>query len=590
MKFLGSQLAYLVSVREMRTNIRSLLQYVAFLAALVVVYAVLFHVIMISAEGQQHSWVTGFYWTLVVMSTLGFGDITFTSDIGRLFSIVVLLSGVVGLLVMMPFLFIRLFYAPWLEARVRLRAPRQVPAGTAGHILIARYDALAAALVERLGTEGLPYFIIEPDPVRAGHLITEDLSVLSGENDSRLTYERALAGAARMVLVNSEDTTNTNIILTIRECALQVPVVAIAEEEDSIDILQLSGATTVLPLKQQLGEYLANRVALGRAEAHVIGSYGPIQVADLPVRNTPLAGVAIRDTQLRERTGVSVVGLWTRGRLLPAYPHSVLADDAVVVLAGTATQFQALDALLPQAGALTAPVIVIGAGKVGQAAARAITRRGIRVHAVERDPHALAAMAHDVAATFSGDAADRDVLSRAGIAEAPTVLLTTNDDAMNIYLAVYCRRLNRDVRIVSRITHDRNVEAIHRAGADFVLSYTSLGVEAVMSLVRGHELLVLGEGVELFTIPVPASLARQALRDTGIGSLTGMSVVAVKRGDHVQTDLTGEDVLPHDAVLVVLGSLDQRRQFTEAFERTSRTGPGHGWRRFFGRPAPKPGP
>ena len=61
------------------------------------------------------------------MSTLGFGDIIFTSDVGRLFSIVVLLSGVVFLLVMLPFLFIRLFYAPWLEARVRTRAPREIP-------------------------------------------------------------------------------------------------------------------------------------------------------------------------------------------------------------------------------------------------------------------------------------------------------------------------------------------------------------------------------------------------------------------------------------------------------------------------------
>ena len=94
-------------------------------------YAVLFHLIKLHVEHEQHSWITGFYWTLVVMTTLGFGDITFTSDIGRLFSIVVLLSGVVFLLVMLPFLFIRLFYAPWLEARVRLRAPREVPAGNA---------------------------------------------------------------------------------------------------------------------------------------------------------------------------------------------------------------------------------------------------------------------------------------------------------------------------------------------------------------------------------------------------------------------------------------------------------------------------
>ena len=90
----------------------------------------LFHVIKVRVEGEQHSWITGFYWTLVVMTTLGFGDITFTSDIGRLFSIVVLLSGVVLLLVMLPFMFISLFYAPWLEARVRLRAPREVPEGT----------------------------------------------------------------------------------------------------------------------------------------------------------------------------------------------------------------------------------------------------------------------------------------------------------------------------------------------------------------------------------------------------------------------------------------------------------------------------
>src|SRR3712207_1617464 len=104
------------------------------------------------------------------MTTLGFGDITFTSDIGRLFSIVVLLSGVVFLLVMLPFLFIRLFYAPWLEARVRLRAPKEVPPGTQGHLIIAEYDAIAAGLIERCVAESIPYVVLERDPGRAGQL------------------------------------------------------------------------------------------------------------------------------------------------------------------------------------------------------------------------------------------------------------------------------------------------------------------------------------------------------------------------------------------------------------------------------------
>ena len=144
MKYLSSQLGFLFATGETRTNLTALARYFAFLAAMIVVYAVVFHLIMGSVEGQQHSWITGFYWTLVVMTTLGFGDITFTSDIGRLFSMVVLVSGVVFLLVMLPFLFIRLFYAPWLELRLRLRAPREVAAGTKGHVIITEYDAVAA--------------------------------------------------------------------------------------------------------------------------------------------------------------------------------------------------------------------------------------------------------------------------------------------------------------------------------------------------------------------------------------------------------------------------------------------------------------
>jgi uncharacterized protein with PhoU and TrkA domain len=136
---------------------------------------------------------------------------------------------------------------------------------------------------------------------------------------------------------------------------------------------------------------------------------------------------------------------------------------------------------------------------------------------------------------------------------------------MNIYLSVYCRRLNPDLRIVSRITHERNLEAIHRAGADFVLSYTTLGVEAVMSILRGSPPVLLGEGIELFAIPVPSSLAGRSLRDSGIGSKTGLSVMALQQGEELQTPLTSETLLPAGAELIMLGSDAQRDAFEEAF-------------------------
>ena len=415
MKFLPSQLAYLTTDREARGNLRALAKYLAFLGALVTIYAILFHVIKLNVEHEEHSWITGFYWTLVVMTTLGFGDVTFTSDVGRLFSIVVLLSGVVFLLVMLPFLFIRLFYAPWLEARVRLRAPREVPVGMHGHVIIVEYDAIAAGLVERLSTEDVPYVVIEPDPAQAGRLMGDGLFVLAGQNDNRLTYERAAAPKARLVLANCEDTTNTNITITVREIAPTVTIAAIVEEEDAVDVLQLSGATAVLPLKHQLGDYLANRVDVGRPEPHVIGEFRGLQIAELPARDTPFIGRAIRETTLRQQTGLSVVGFWERGKLRPAYPQTEIRSDSVLVVAGTGPQLAALNALLPKREGSFPLVVVVGAGKVGQATARALKRRGLPVHAIDRTDQAASALDREVDAVFIGDAADRQLLERAGI-------------------------------------------------------------------------------------------------------------------------------------------------------------------------------
>ena len=564
MTFLLKRLELLTSHPKMRENLRELLRYLAFLGLLITAYAVLFHVIMLYVEGQAHSWLTGFYWTLVVMTTLGFGDVTFASDVGRVFSVVVLLSGVVFLLVMLPFLFIRLFYTPWLEALARIRAPREAPPGASDHVIIIEYDAIAVGLVQRLEAEGVPCFTIEPDPEKAARLLGDRVPVVAGAIDERATYERLRAGAARLVFANGTDTANTNVTLTVREVTAGTPIVAIAEHEDSIDILELSGATTVLPLKRRLGEYLASRVDAGRAEAHVVGAIHDLQIAELPARDTPFAGMKVRETHLRERTGLTVAGLWERGRLQPAYPDTRIDPASVLVVTGTAQRIAGLTELLPGRTDMTRPVLLIGAGAVGQAAAAALRRKGFTVHAIDRDESALARMAAAGHEVFAGDAANRQLIERAGVGNAGSVLLTSNDDAMNIYLAVYCRRLNPDARIVSRIA--RNQEAIHRAGADFVLSDATIGVEAVMSLLDGHEPVLLGEGVRLFTVGVPAALGGRPLRDSGIGSRTGMSVIAVRHGEEYISTLTGETVLPPGGELLMLGSLDQRRQFGAAFD------------------------
>jgi len=565
MKLPTNELATIFREGEIRRNAIALLRYGVFLVGVVLLFSALFLLIMTQVEGQSHSLITALYWTLVTMSTLGVGDVVFVSNVGRLLTVLVLMSGTVLLLVVLPFTFIRFFYAPWLEAKVWLRAPRRLGAAVRDHVVIARYDAIAADLVERLRSDGVEYCVIEPDPVRAGQLSSEGVSVVTGDRDNRDTYEGVRIDQARLLLANCEDTTNTNITLTVRDVSPEVPILAVVEHEDSIDILELSGCTHVLPLKSRLGEYLADRVSAGLGSTDVVGSVKGLQIVEFSARQTPLAGLTVRETDLRTRTGLNIIGVWHRGRLKPAFPNTPIEDDTIVIVVGTSEQRYALNELIAQASHPDAPILIVGAGAVGSAAARALRRRGSRVHLLDRDPQTIECLKDVANEVFVGDANDRKNLERAGLKDAPSVLLTTNDDAMNVYLTVYCRGLKPDLRIVSRITHERNLEAIHRAGADFVLGYASLGAEAVVSLLEGHELVMLGEGVDLFSVKLPASLAGKTLAQTGIGSRTGLSVVALQDGSQLVTTLRSEMQLNAGTELVMLGNLAQRRAFTETF-------------------------
>ena len=564
MKFVGSQLAYYLSDKEFKQNSKVLFKYLGILAVIIVLYSLLFHYIM-DLEGQNHSWITGFYWTLTVMSTLGFGDITFASDLGRLFSILVLLSGVFMLLILLPFAFIRHFYVPLLESKNKNKVPRQVAGKTKDHIIICSYDVIARDLAQRLKQEDTPFYIIENNQEKALKDFNEGVPVIFGELDNEETFILANIKDAKLILVNRDDILNTKIILTIRDIAPNIPIVAIATDIESVDVQQLSGADHVLPVRKWLGEQLANRVNTQHAESHAIGQYEDLLIAELPIHNTPLVSKIIKNTNLRQKFGVSIVGIWERGRLQPIKGDEILTHDSVLVIIGNKEQLRNIDKLFHNYNVNPNPVLLIGGGRVGLAAAQSLQKNGVLVNVIDKDPEVCKKISPFCNQVFSGDASDYKLLKKAGILEAPSVLLTTHDDTMNIYLASYCRQLNKDVRIVSRISEAKNVDIIQKAGADFVLSYSTLGSEAVLSISKGQELTVLGEGFTLFIIPIPKSLEGKSLAESGIGSKTGLSVIAIKENDEVVTLLSPKTILPLDAEIVMLGNIDMKQKFNKIY-------------------------
>ena len=130
---------------------------------------------------------------------------------------------------------------------------------------------------------------------------------------------------------------------------------------------------------------------------------------------------------------------------------------------------------------------------------------------IEKNPKRLQDEQHYVI----GDAADIRTLQKAWIEKAPAALITTHDDATNIYLTKYLRSLRPDMQILSRANLDRNVSTLHRAGADFVMSYASLGANAIFNFLKNEDTWMLAEGLNIFRLKAPESLVGKNLARFG---------------------------------------------------------------------------
>ena len=563
MKFFTSQLSFFLKTSTTRRNIRLLFRFLLVLTALVVIYSVLFHVLMVY-ENQQHSWITGFYWTLTVMSTLGFGDITFTSDAGRVFSIVVLLSGMVSLLMLLPFTFIEFFYAPWMRAQSEARARRDLPESTTGHVILTHYDPVSIALIQRLKRYGYSYVLLVGDLVEALRLYDLGVKVVFGDVDRLQTYERAQVTQAAMVAATGSDVVNTNVAFTVRELCPGVPIVVTANSADAIDILELAGSSKVIQLAEIMGQALARRITGVDARAHIIGEVQGILIAEATAAGTPLVGKTLAQCKLRQSAGVTVIGLWRRGQFEMATANTRIDGDSVMVLGGSAEQLRAYDELFCIYHVSSEPVVIIGAGRVGRATARALEEREVDYRVIETNRERLRNEKY-----IHGSAADLATLEKAGIRETSAVVITTHDDDTNVYLTLYCRKLRPDVQIISRATLERNVSTLHRAGADFVLSYASMGATMIFNVLRKTDILVIAEGLHVAEMGVPKGLVGKTLAEAAIPRDTQCNVIALRTNGEIQMNPAPDVRLGADGELLLICTTDGEQRFVKRYGSTA---------------------
>ena len=550
--------------KNMRKRTLTLLKFVLFFLVLVGLYSLIFQGIM-ALEGREadYSWFSGIYWTMVTMSTLGFGDIVFYSTLGQVFSVVVLLSGVVLLLVVLPYVFINFFYIPWLEVQEEAKAPNELSEKYKDHVVITHADEVTFALIERLNQFNIPYVFICESIEHALDLYEKNYNVMLGSLDDPQTYRNARVQHANLLVATNSDMVNSNIAFTAREINKKMPIVTTADSTDSEDILRLAGSTFVIQTARMIGQSLARRTLGGSARIHVIAHFENLVIGEAPAMGTPLVGKTIAESNLRKITGMNAVGFWERGEFKAVEPGKRIDDHTVLVLVGTVDQMRKYDEMFGIYNAIDAPVLIIGAGRVGQTVAKALEERQVSYKIIEKDGTVIK---RGDKRYVKGDAADLRALRKGGIDKAHTVIITSHNDDMNIYLTIYCRNLRPDVQITSRAALERNVHTLHRAGADFVMAYSSMGANAIFNALRRNQILMLAEGINLFRAKVGDQLRGRKIMNAGIRENTGCTVVSLKQNGEAEVNPNPETVLDKNDELILIGTLVNEKKFMEQYK------------------------
>jgi voltage-gated potassium channel len=210
-------------------------------------------------------------------------------------------------------------------------------------------------------------------------------------------------------------------------------------------------------------------------------------------------------------------------------------------------------------------VIVCGWGRVGREVARFLTSAGWDVVIIDRDAERLVEVPHP---SVRGDVTDDDVLLRAGIERAATLVAALDTDADNLYLTVASKSMRPDLQIIARARSESSEPKLARAGADRVVNPQQLGGDRMASFVTQPHVVdfvdvVMHDGSlkfrlgELMVAP-DSGLAGSTLRSAHLRDRTGALVLAIRRPDgSFIANPSPEHVIEAGDVLISVGTEEQ---------------------------------
>ncbi|MFB6138093.1 MAG: TrkA family potassium uptake protein [Halobacteriaceae archaeon] len=531
---------------------RRALGYLGLVAAAVLAYTLAYWWGMAAVEGRPRSLLRSLTVVVETFTTVGYGeDAPWTTPGMNALMVLMQLSGV-----SLVFLALPLFVAPWLESRLELRLPATYE-GT-GHVVVCGVTPRTRTLGEELENRGVAYTYVTADRETAQAVHEDDDAVVHGDPESVSTLEDAGADAARAVVCDAGDEANATIALSMRELAPEVRVVALLDEPERRAYLEYAGADSVHSPRELLGRTLADKVtsSVTTKLGDTVSIGQDFELAELPVQaGSPVDGVSLAESGVREETGANVIGAWFDGEFVPnPGPDQRIERSTVLLVAGTETQLEAMRELTlsRRRGHDHDRIVVGGYGEVGETVRAVVEEASLETTVVDRE--------RKPGVDVEGEVDDERTLRDAALESASGLVLALPDDTSTIFTVLVARQLNPDVEIVCRANEAESASKLYRADADYVLALATVAGRMLAGDVLGEEVLGLETGIELVRTEAPR-LAGETPAGVDLRARTDCTVVAVERDDRVLTDVGPDFRFEAGDALVVAGTDDAITDF-----------------------------
>ncbi len=251
-----------------------------------------------------------------------------------------------------------------------------------------------------------------------------------------------------------------------------------------------------------------------------------------------------------------------------------LTATTAIVVEGTVSDHLRRRRMEDQIKALRQHVILCGIGETGRHIAGDFLRSKIPFVVIDKNRDQIKHMQRIGQFLYlEGDATDDQVLARCGIEQARGLVSALPQDRDNIFVILTARELNPKLRIISKVDEIESRAKLLRAGADAVVSSNFIGGLRMASemvrpaLVSFFDTMLQASngvvGLETVRISKESKLIGRPLRESDVYEKTGLTVIALARGQNYEFNPNPKTQLSEGDDLIVCCSSEQLKKLQD---------------------------